>query len=740
MYAALTCLQQHDPRLVILAAAICVVACSAGVEAYRRAAHGAAGYRTLWVLVMAVLLGSGVWATHFMAMLAYQRELQVSFGVPLTAASLLVAIGGLGIGARVALSASLPARQALGGAVCAAALAAMHYIGVSAMWLPARLEWNLSLVGASLAVGAGGMMAALIAIGDGRKLWRLAAGTGLMVLAICGLHFTAMGAVTLHPIPADPVPGLYGRDTLTWVVAGLVALILTSGAGMLLLDRVSRRSVYAALDASFAHVPTGIGAFDSRRRLIFWNRTYAALLATYGVEVRRGLDFDLILERAQSGEESDRPKISVANFGVESIRIDQLQRPDGRWMQVDMTPTGEGGFVVVASDITDHLEARRLAEEASRAKSEFLANMSHEIRTPLNAVLGMAQVMGREPLEPRQRQRLEVISESGRALLSTLNAVLDLTKIEAGKVELESSDFMLEEVVHRAAATYAPLAAQKDVRFVLDLAPDAGGAWRGDSTRLRQVLGNLLSNALKFTEVGEIRLSTTLAPEGVRFEVTDTGVGIPDHKLETIFEKFTQADNSTTRRYGGTGLGLAICREFVALMGGRWDVSSTPGRGSSFAFVLPLARSETAMSLAGEGAEAAAERSLRLLAAEDNPTNQLILSALLEPLDVELRLVGDGQAAVEAFRAERFDVILMDVQMPVLNGVEATREIRRHEAAQGLARTPILALTANVMSHQVEDYVAAGMDGVVGKPIEAARLLAAIEAVLGGGEPDAVAA
>jgi len=283
------------------------------------------------------------------------------------------------------------------------------------------------------------------------------------------------------------------------------------------------------------------------------------------------------------------------------------------------------------------------------------------------------------------------------------------------------------------------MADQKDIEFELNIDQAVRGWWIGDSGRLRQVLTNLISNALKFTSAGRIEVTVQRTQAGVSFAVADTGIGIPRDKLDAIFEKFTQADASTTRRYGGTGLGLAISHELVRLLGGELTVASTEGEGSRFAFSLPLRLTDEAPPDAQPAAAPGPDRPIRILAAEDNPTNQLVLAALLEPVGVELTIVGDGRLAVETFVAGGFDLVLMDVQMPVMNGVEAAAEIRSWEALRGLTRTPILALTANVMRHQIEEYLQAGMDGFVAKPIEAAKLFEAIQVALStSAEPPAI--
>ncbi len=374
--------------------------------------------------------------------------------------------------------------------------------------------------------------------------------------------------------------------------------------------------------------------------------------------------------------------------------------------------------------------ARDQANAANVLKSQFLANMSHEIRTPLNGVLAMADVMARDDLDARQRERLGVIRESGELLLSVINDVLDLSKIEAGKLELAECDFSLEEMAEGAVSAFQMMAVSKGLRFGVAVDPGAAGWWKGDPDRIRQVLTNLVSNAIKFTVEGAVAARFSLGPTGgLRLTVSDTGIGIAQDKLPTLFEKFIQADNSTTRRFGGTGLGLAICRELAQLMGGQVTARSIEGEGSTFVVDLPLMRGLAPM--AAEPAEALEEgleeRKLRILAAEDNATNQKVLQAVMEPLDVHLQIVPDGKEAVDAWRAGGFDLILMDIQMPVMDGVEAARAIRAAEASQNLPRTPILALTANALVHQVESYLAAGMDGHVSKPIELKRLYEAIE-------------
>jgi signal transduction histidine kinase/AmiR/NasT family two-component response regulator len=380
------------------------------------------------------------------------------------------------------------------------------------------------------------------------------------------------------------------------------------------------------------------------------------------------------------------------------------------------------------------MEARDAANAANVLKSQFLANMSHEIRTPMNGVLAMAEVMSMGDLAPVQRERLDVIRQSGALLLAVLNDVLDLSKIEAGKLTLLVDDFDLESAVAPARDSFAVMAEQKGLAFEVQVSDAARGAWRGDADRLRQVVGNLLSNAIKFTQAGSVHAAFDVSPAtgNLLLTVRDTGVGIAAEKQSTLFEKFVQADNSATRRFGGTGLGLAICRELTQMMGGTIVVESHEGQGSIFRVELPLERGEARQEAeaAASEIEESAEGTLRLLAAEDNATNQQVLAAVMGSLGIEVDIVADGRAAFEAWRDGTYDLILMDIQMPVMDGIDSARAIRAAEQEQGRRRTPIVALTANALSHQVQEYLAAGMDGHVAKPIEIAKLYDAISRAL----------
>ena len=423
------------------------------------------------------------------------------------------------------------------------------------------------------------------------------------------------------------------------------------------------------------------------------------------------------------------------------------------WVIIYITPIFDGDgevarYISVQSDTTDRkrfenqlleqnaeLERGRIqmrkalgaAEGANMAKSVFLANVSHELRTPLNGILGMAQSLSRERLEPKHREQLDVIRESGEALLAILNDVLDLSKIEAGKMDIEDIEFDLAKLVDAVQVQFAHLAAAKKIALSAEMR-GAQGVYRGDPTRIRQILTNLISNALKFTESGGLALSIERREGSLIFTVADTGVGMSPSELNKLFLNFSQADPSTTRRYGGTGLGLSICRQLVEMMGGHIAVKSQVGVGSTFTVDLPLVWVASSQgSVAIEVAvvdETAPSGHWRVLAAEDNNINRRVLRTLLNQVGIEPAFVQNGKEAVEAWRTGLFDLILMDIQMPEMDGVEATRVIRQLETDQECVRTPIIAVTANVMAHQVELYNAVGMDGFIAKPIHVRDLSA----------------
>ncbi|WP_339915608.1 ATP-binding protein [uncultured Brevundimonas sp.] len=437
--------------------------------------------------------------------------------------------------------------------------------------------------------------------------------------------------------------------------------------------------------------------------------------------------------------------------------VNRYRHRDGSYRQLEWRARRSGERIfAVARDVTERTKtegemaaARLSAEMASQAKSDFLANMSHEVRTPLNGVIGVAAALSQTDLTPGQREMVDLIEQSGVTLERLVSDILDVSKVEAGQLDIEIHDFDVGAEIDGVIEMMRIRAESKGLVFRVDRGETARGGFLGDSTRIKQVLGNLLSNAVKFTEAGEVRVGVEVQDDHPEpgmalliFEIQDSGVGFDQAFIATLFQRFSQADKSITRRFGGTGLGLSICRSLVELMGGEIKVESEPGQGSLFRVAIPLSRTRSLAEHDARRAEVVdvalspaqsmtAQDGPRVLLAEDHPVNQRVVQLILAEQVSSIHTVEDGAVALAAFQNGEFDLVLMDMQMPVMDGLEATRAIRAFERTRpDRPRTPVIMLSANAMRQHYEDSLAAGADLHLPKPITAAALLAGMESVL----------
>jgi two-component system, sensor histidine kinase len=509
------------------------------------------------------------------------------------------------------------------------------------------------------------------------------------------------------------------------------ALLLTRGviaAG----DRVGSLTVSASLPSMITTVRQYLGG---ALLIVFLSLLVAAVLAVV-LQARVSapiLHIARVAKRITATHKfSDRVSVSSSDeLGVLAdsfnAMLDEIVRRDSELLQHRRSLEEQ---VAERNRVNGELLlAKQRAEDAARLKSEFLANMSHEIRTPMNGVMGMIGLALETCEDKEQQSQLATAQSAASSLLTIINDILDLSKIESGKMTLESIAFDLNAALSEILQIFDLAAREKELELHLMVSPACPRWVGGDPVRLRQVLVNLIGNAVKFTPTGSVRIVVeTPAPGLVRFEVKDTGIGIATANLDAIFDPFTQADGSHTRRFGGTGLGLTITRRLVNLMGGRLHAESEPGVGSSFFVEIPLpavAAVEPASEL-----QPTVRKGLHVLVAEDNQINQKVVCAMLRRQEWVVALAANGLEAVDRFEAGNFDLILMDVQMPEMDGLEASTQIRKVEARSGRPRVPILALTAHAAESQHQQCIMAGMDGVITKPVKLSTLLRRIDEVL----------
>jgi signal transduction histidine kinase/CheY-like chemotaxis protein len=539
------------------------------------------------------------------------------------------------------------------------------------------------------------------------------------------------------------------RNLIATASLALIALTLIGGAlSQWQFNRLADARAAAAgsaetLDQALAVIPDGFLLCDKDDRVVRWNERYVEMFPWLRGTLHIGLPYHQVATASANKVMLDMTPEERENWLAERVKShlrgdDDWERDLGNGLVVHVTDrrTREGGVVSVYHDVTAAerklAQAKANAEAANQAKSQFLATMSHEIRTPLNAVLGLNELMLHSPLDSQQRRHAELIGSSGRLLLALINDILDVSRIEAGHLQLTSAPFSVRMAAEGVVALMRERAVAKGLALRLEFAPTEDALIQGDAIRIQQILFNLVGNAIKFTDQGTVQVSVTVEPGAGRaltlhLAVSDTGIGIPASAMPTLFDRFTQADSTTMRRYGGSGLGLAITREIVQMMGGTIATTSTPGLGSRFTISIPsrfVDRSEVVPAAAENGAAEGVRPALRILVAEDNDVNQILINAVLTRMGHVVHMVANGQLAVEAVRRGDYDLVLMDLQMPGMDGMEATQAIRALGDAR--ASVPIIAMTANAFEEDRHACLAAGMDDYVAKPIDVEHLARAI--------------
>ncbi|WP_020409593.1 MHYT domain-containing protein [Hahella ganghwensis] len=751
----------YDPWLVILSI---IMAAGASFTAYQIASQSwgllSRHRRQITILAASLVMGGGVWSMHFIGMLAFKMNLPVRYELLLTLTSILPSVVASWIALNLTIRRDLrPHQLVIGGLSIGLGIGIMHFTGMAAMQMPAQLRYDPTtftlsiIVAVSLAVFSIKLRFGLKhAWGDNLSTIRLNLISGIIMgVAISGMHYTGMAA-TRFIKPENLSDHLIVTNSnwllaisVTAVAIFIAILTLTISLTLKYKDTsVIAQSNESRLRAIMETAIDGIVTINSTGQVMGSNAAIENIL-DWKHEDLLGKNVNCLMpepHRSRHDTYIERylrtGEAHIIGIGRE---VDALHK-DGRKVPVRLAIghvrlPQEDLFVAFISDISERLamehdliQAKNRAEQAAIARSTFLANMSHEIRTPMNAIIGFSDILMESGLSDEQHRQIATISSSARSLLHILNDVLDSAKLEKGKLELHNTDFSLTHEVDQVISTLALQASHKGLDLCISLSSELRDHYTGAPDRIRQVLTNIVGNAIKFTDHGRVDISITPDKSGmVVFQVQDTGIGMTPEQLSNIFEPFTQADPSTSRRFGGTGLGTTISKQLVELMGGSVNVSSELNVGTSFEFTLPLRPAEISETQQSESLIQLPP--LKILVADDIRQNVDLLTLLLTKSGHQVIPATNGQEAFQQWEEHRPDVALMDIQMPVMDGLSACRAIRQAEKIKQLKETPIIAMTASVL---VEDQLLAkeaGMNGFASKPIELEDVTLEISRVLG---------
>lgn len=757
---------RYDLGLVILSVLVAVsLSLLSLLMAQGAQRSGDGSYRQLTIATGSIALGSGIWTMHFIGMFAYELPAPVSFQPLVTFTSMLPAVGAAWATLNILTQPQISKKQLLiSGLLMGAGIGTMHYGGMLAIVTPLIMRHDPLIFSLSIVIA---VVLAMLAIGirfglqslklsERARFWL----SGIVMgCAIAGMHYTAMAASLFYGEESSENLGvMVSTSYIALAISSITITIAVTVAAVngLIRSRDLNREIESgkqrliaifdtAVDAIITINPQGIVQEFSHSAEKMFGYT-AAEVVGHNIKMLMPEPFfsnhdNYLKHYMETGE------AHVIGTGREVVGRRQsgdtfpMRLAVGR---VDL-PSNEVLFVGVVTDISDRKELEKSlrytaekAEQAAAAKTSFLANMSHEIRTPMNAIIGFTDLVLQTELNNQQRSHLNTIRQSSRSLLTLLNDILDVTKLESGKVELEIKDFSLKAVAAQVESVLRVGANNKKLRLITDYPSNMPEYFRGDALRILQVLTNLVGNAIKFTEQGTVSIAFTHENEQVHIHVKDTGIGMTKEQVASIFDAFTQADASISRRFGGTGLGTTISRQLVEAMDGCIEVESQLGKGSDFHVWLPLELGQKCTK--SKEIEEVLLPPLNILIADDIEQNLELLSLVLEGKGHTVTQTRNGEEAVTRYIDGNFDVVLMDVHMPKVDGLQATRYIRDYEKDSGKPPTPIIALTASVMVSDRKLTEDAGMNGFSLKPLDPLSLFAEIARLLGYESTDTITA